>query len=92
MSGESTSSVCLSIEKGPVCLEADFHLVMDLNETTVTPIPLCLLEPELQKCNWNISSGSCGALAAEVDSGSTHLCLEEKPFPLRGCLFQKLDR
>lgn len=92
VSGESTSSVCLSVEKGPVCLEADFHLLMDLTETTVTPIPLCHLEPGLQKCNWNISSGSCGALAAEVDSGSTHLCLVEKPFPPRGCLFQKLDR
>lgn len=73
-------------------LEADFHLLVGLNETTATPTPLCYLEPELQKHKWNISSSSCGALAAKVDSGRIHLCLVEKPAPLRECFFQKLDR
>lgn len=67
VTGKSTVSSCLSIIQGPMWLGADFHLMMDLNETVATPMLLCHLEPELQECNWNISSDSGGALAAKAD-------------------------
>lgn len=39
---------------------------------------LCHLEAELQECNWNISSRSCGALAAKADWRLTSLCLVQQ--------------
>lgn len=50
-----------------MCLGADFHLTMYLNETVATPMLLCHLEPELQECNWSTSSDSYGGLAAKAD-------------------------